>query len=432
MPSQQEYDAVIIGAGAAGMMCAAQAGRLGLRTALVDHAVKIGEKIRISGGGRCNFTNRLIDGRDPSPFYLSEQPRFVRHALSRYTAADFLQLLDRHGIAYQEKHKGQMFCRDSAQDIIAMLQTECRQGAVDWYTGRRIDSASLSREALPTNETAAFQTASTPLFRIPTDQETLSARFLVIATGGLAAPAVGATAFGYEAAKRFGHRIVPPQAALVPLKFENWTENGYADLAGIALPVRISTAHDRGSISFDEDLLFRHKGLSGPAILQISSYWQSGRPIEIDLAPDTALAEALCQGKTGSKIRLSTALKQLCPTLPERLAACWLARAEFKPYADKNWADTPDAVLQALGNSLNRWTVLPSGSDGHKKAEVTRGGVDVAQIDAKSMQSKQTAGLYFIGEVMDVTGWLGGYNFQWAWSSAVCAARHMAQSRQAV
>ncbi|WP_274585246.1 aminoacetone oxidase family FAD-binding enzyme [Neisseria leonii] len=422
MATVKQYDAVILGAGAAGMMCAAQAGQQGLRVALVDHAVKIGEKIRISGGGRCNFTNRLIDGQDPAPFYVSQQPRFVRHALARYTAADFTSLLDRHGIAYQEKHKGQLFCRNSAQDIIAMLQTECRSGNVDWHTGRQIRQTAVSGPSEP-----AFR----PVFETVTDQEILHSRFLVVATGGLAAPAVGATPLGYETAKQFGHAVVPPQAALVPLRFENWEQAGYADLAGIALPVRIGTAHGRGMMWFDEDLLFRHKGLSGPAVLQISSYWQSGQTLEINLAPDMDLAERLCRGKTGSRSRLKTALKQLCPHLPDRLLSLWLARSSAAAYAEKNWADTPDTVLAQLGSSFNCWTVLPSGSDGHKKAEVTRGGVDVSQIDTRTMQSKLTAGLYFIGEVMDVTGWLGGYNFQWAWSSAVCAARHMAETAQA-
>ena len=237
---------------------------------------------------------------------------------------------------------------------------------------------------------------------------------------------VGATPRGYELAKQFGHRIVPPQAALVPLRFDHWAECGLDALSGIALPVRIRTGHGKHAMVFDEDLLFRHKGLSGPAILQISSYWQPGDSLEIDLVPDTDVAAALCQGQRGQKIRLKTALAQICPALPERLLAVWLAQAEFAPYAQHRWADIPHTVLQALGHSLQHWRLLPSGSDGHKKAEATRGGVDVREIDAKTMQSKLQEHLYFIGEVMDITGWLGGYNFHWAWASAVCAAAAIA------
>lgn len=410
MTSLPFFDTVIIGAGAAGMMCAARIGQAGKRVALIDHAVKIGEKIRISGGGRCNFTNRHLNGHDGSQYFVSQQPRFVRHALSRYTCADFIALLDRHRIAYHEKHKGQMFCDHSAQDIIDMLQTECRAGNVSWHTGCAIESAQT------------IQTASETHFAIQTTQGLFHSRNLVVATGGLAVPAIGATSFGYELAKQFGHSVITPEAALVPLRFEHWAQQGYNTLSGIALPVRISTGSGKHAMQFDEDLLFRHKGLSGPAILQISSYWQPGQTIRINLAPDTVLAEALCHGKAGQKIQLNTALKQLCPHLPERLLDFWLAQPEYAPFAAQKWADIPNTVLGKLGNSLNDWILLPSGSDGHKKAEVTRGGINVKEIDAKTMQSKLQPGLYFIGEVMDITGWLGGYNFQWAWASAVCAA----------
>ncbi|WP_373698783.1 NAD(P)/FAD-dependent oxidoreductase [Neisseria dentiae] len=412
MMPQRFFHTLIIGAGAAGMMCAARIGQKGRSVALIDHAVKIGEKIRISGGGRCNFTNRNLNGRDGSQYYVSQQPRFVRHALSRYTAQDFMNLLDRHGIAYHEKHKGQMFCDRSAQDIIAMLQNECARSGVSWYTGCAV-AAVCALQA---------ESAEGARFEVCTDQGVFRCRNLVVATGGLAVPAVGATPFGYELAKQFGHSIVPPEAALVPLRFEHWAQQGFDSLAGIALPVRIATGEGRQAAVFHEDLLFRHKGLSGPAILQVSSYWQPGRALHIDLVPDTRLAQALCDGKHGRKIQLNTALKQLCPALPERLLDFWLARAEFAPFAAQKWADTPNAVLQKLGDSLNDWTLLPSGSDGHKKAEATRGGVNVKEIDPKTMQSKLQSGLYFIGEVTDITGWLGGYNFHWAWASAVCAA----------
>lgn len=410
-------DVLIIGAGAAGMMCAARAAKAGLDTVLLDHSGKIGEKIRISGGGRCNFTNLNLEGGDPSAYYISQNPRFVRHALSRFTPQDFLSLLAEYGIAWHEKHKGQLFCNNSAQDIIAMLKSECSRHGVRLHGNTVIRS--VSRDDGRPRPFAAE--AADGIWR---------SRYLVAATGGLAAPAVGATAFGYELAKQFGHTVITPTAALVPLRFADWEAAGFSELSGISLPVRIGCGEGRLQQHFDEDLLFRHKGLSGPAILQISSYWQPGQTLHINLVPETDLADALCRLKNGSKILLKTALKQLCPTLPERLTEHWLQQAAFAPYAARKWADVPDRVLQALGSSLNHWTVLPSGSDGHKKAEVTRGGVDVRELSPKSMESKLCRGLYFIGEVCDITGWLGGYNFQWAWASGVCAAEHLAQCRQ--
>ncbi|MFV2030119.1 NAD(P)/FAD-dependent oxidoreductase [Neisseria sp. S1] len=410
MNSTYHFDTVIIGAGAAGMMCAAHVGQTGKTVALLDHATKIGEKIRISGGGRCNFTNRNLNGHDGSQYFVSENPRFVRHALSRYTSQDFTALLDKHGIAYHEKHKGQLFCDHSAQDIILMLQNECATGQVSWHTGYDIQTITTISET------------DTEYFLIRTGKGLFQSRNLVIATGGLAAPAVGATPLGYEIAKQFGHTIITPRAALVPLRFEHWEQLGYHTMAGIALPVRISTGSGKQTVAFDEDLLFRHKGLSGPAILQISSYWQPGELISINLAPDTDLAVTLCQNKHGQKIQLNNALKQLCPHLPERLLDFWLQQPDYAPYSAHKWADIPNHLLQQLGSSLNNWQLCPSGSDGHKKAEVTRGGVNVKEIDPKTMQSKLKPNLYFIGEVLDITGWLGGYNFQWAWASAVCAA----------
>ena len=407
-------DVVVIGAGAAGMLCAARAGQAGLKVMLLDHATRIGEKIRISGGGRCNFTNLNLTTGDPARYFVSQQPRFVRHALARFTPHDFMQLLRQHHIAYHEKHKGQMFCSHSAQDVISMLQRECERGKVQWQIGTKLQSIQSSQ-------------ATPHTFTVHTEQHCWQSRFLVVATGGLAVPAIGATALGYEIAKQFGHSVVPPEAALVPLQFEHWQRDGLSALAGLSLPVRISVMHGKQKIVFEEDLLFRHKGLSGPAILQISSYWQAGQVIHIDLCPDVDVAQRLCNDKHGQKIQLNTALKQLCPTLPERLLQHWLAQSAFAPYAQHKWADLPHAVLQHIGHSLNDWQVLPSGTDGHKKAEVTRGGVNVKEIDNQTMQSKLCQGLFFIGEVMDITGWLGGYNFQWAWSSAACAADAMTQ-----
>lgn len=406
-----EFDVAVIGAGAAGMMCAGRLGLGGKRVVLIDHALKIGEKIRISGGGRCNFTNLNINGHDGSQYYVSQQPRFVRYALSRFTAADFVAMVVQHGIAYHEKHKGQLFCSGSAKEIVAMLQDECGRGGVVWQTGCTVNAVSVTGEG------------SGRRFTLDTAQGRVLCRDLVVATGGLAAPAVGATPWGYELAKQFGHSVVKPEAALVPLRFEHWQRDGLDSLSGIALPVRISTGSGKQAMAFDEDLLFRHKGLSGPAILQISSYWQAGNDIVVDLSPDCDVAAALCAGKHGQKVLLKTALRQLCPHLPERLLDVWLAQDAFAAFAAQKWADVPNSVLQQLGNSINAWTLCPSGSDGHKKAEATRGGVDVREIDPKTMQSRLQSGVYFIGEVMDITGWLGGYNFQWAWASGVCAAQ---------
>lgn len=406
MPSKQYFDVLVIGAGAAGMMCAARLGQAGLRVALFDHATKIGEKIRISGGGRCNFTNLNLNGHDGSAYFVSEQPRFVRPALARFHSGHFLALVERYGIQWHEKHKGQLFCSHRSTDIINMLQSECQRGNVVWHTG----------------QTVQLPFYSDGLYSLKYPHAIFSAPYLVVATGGLAAPAVGATPFGYEIAKHFGHRIVSPRAALVPLRFEDWEKRGFHHLAGISLPVGISTLDNRRHIEFSEDLLFRHKGLSGPAILQISSYWQPGQTICIDLCSGIDIAAELKSKQQGQKIYLHTALKQLCPHLPDRLIEHWFTLPEYAALAHVKWADCRHSDLDRLGNGINSWTLIPSGSDGHKKAEATRGGIAVQDIDPQTMQSRLQSGLYFVGEVMDITGWLGGYNFQWAWSSAVCAA----------
>ncbi|MBP6562706.1 MAG: aminoacetone oxidase family FAD-binding enzyme [Neisseriaceae bacterium] len=409
-------DVVVLGAGAAGMMCAAEAGKQGLSVLLIDHAKKIGEKIRISGGGRCNFTNERLDGHDGAPYFVSEQPRFVRHALAQYPADAFKALLAKHGVASHEKHKGQWFCDESAQQVVDVLKAECAAGKVRWHTECVIERVS------------ALAGEGVDGFEVGTSKGVWRSRYVVVATGGLAVPAIGATGLGYELAKQFGHTVVTPEAALVPLKFEGWAEAGLGELAGLALPVVISTQQGKAKMAFEEDLLFRHQGLSGPAILQISSYWRKGQSLCVNLCPGVAMADALCAQKQGQKIQLDTAVAMLAPDLPKRLLQHWLASAEFEAYAKHKWADVPNQVLQALGRSLNEWVILPSGSDGHKKAEVTRGGVSVRELSSKTMASKRQAGLYFIGEVVDVTGWLGGYNFQWAWASAVCAAKAMAEA----
>lgn len=409
------FDVMIIGAGAAGMMCAARLGAQGISVLLIDHAVKIGEKIRISGGGRCNFTNLALIDQDPAPFFVSRQPRFVRHALARYTARDFMDLLDQYHVPYHEKHAGQMFCDRSAKDVIFVLQQECKRAGVQWQTACQIQSVEVFSSESPTR------------FLIRSNTGKYRGRKLVVATGGLAAPAIGASGLGYEIGKQTGHEIVPPKAALVPLRFESWAKNGFDALAGISLPVRIGTPHGKKSIQFDEDLLFRHGGLSGPAILQISSYWKKGQHIHIDLCPDVDLAQRLCTEKSGQKIQLDTAIMQLAPQLPKRLLRFFLTQEKFSVFSRQPWANTPNTILRALGEQLNEWSLLPCGDYGHKKAEATRGGIATCELDAKTMASRLHPDLYFIGEVIDVTGWLGGYNLQWAWSSAVCAARAIGQ-----
>ncbi|HQR72843.1 MAG TPA: NAD(P)/FAD-dependent oxidoreductase [Burkholderiaceae bacterium] len=390
------YDIAVIGAGAAGMMCAAVAGQRGARVVLIDHAAKIGEKIRISGGGRCNFTN--IDAGRPER-YLSENPHFARSALARYTPADFIALVKRHRIAFHEKHKGQLFCDDSAEQIIAMLRAECDAGGVQW---RMPCAVSAVRRAGPNYE-------------LDTDAGTLRAERVVIATGGLSIPKIGATDFGYRIARQFGLRIVEPRPALVPLTFDAEAWRPFAELAGVACEVRVSCGEGR----FDEDLLFTHRGLSGPAILQISSYWNPREPIQIDLVPSmsrAALTDALLQLKRGSRQTVPNALATL---LPRRLAEQWSLIQGHA--ADQRIAEVPDNGLRALATSLKEWRLTPSGTEGFRKAEVTRGGVATDELSQSTLEARKAPGLHFIGEVVDVTGWLGGYNFQWAWASGAAA-----------
>ena len=412
----QFKNTLIIGAGAAGMMAAAVAGQRGASVLLIDHANKIGEKIRISGGGRCNFTNVALDGGDASRFFVSSNPRFVRPALAHYTAKDFVQLLKNHRVKFHEKHKGQLFCDDSANDVIEVLRAECAAGKVEWRTNCAVKNIRLLNE----DSGARFEvdTSTAGVWRCQN---------LIIATGGLSIPAIGATGFGYEVARQFGHTVTELSAGLVPLTFGNWTADGWNALAGVALPVRVSAGEGKKVMMFDEDLLISHKGLTGPAILQISNYWQQGESIRVNLCPDVDLDAALRAGKSGSKIQLDTALAQLAPHLPKRLQNHAFEQAAFAPFAKHKWADVPDKVLRDLANSLNAWTLKPSGTEGYKKAEVTRGGVAVKEVNNQTMESRLQKGLYFVGEVMDVTGWLGGYNFQWAWASGVAAGRAVSE-----
>ena len=399
------YDAVVIGAGAAGLFCAGVAGQRGLKVLVIDHAVKVAEKVRIAGGGRCNFTNRDLDPRAPHRHFLGENPQFCRSALSRYTAQDFIDLVNRHQIPFHEKHKGQLFGDRSSEDFIRMLMAECEAGGVERW------------------QPCAVQTVRTTGdggYELDTDRGVVRALQVVVATGGLAIPQIGATDWGYRIARQFGLRVVEPRPALVPLTFDSQAWAPYAQLAGLSLPVRIETGPQKKRMAFDEDLLFTHRGLSGPAVLQISSYWQPGAPLALDLAPGAALAEALLQAKTVSRKRIAN---ELAAYVPARLADTW---AQQEPAWQRPVNEASDKALAELAARLSAWSLVPTGTEGYKKAEVTAGGVDTRALSQQTLESTQP-GLYFIGEVVDVTGWLGGYNFQWAWSSGWACAQGLAQ-----
>ena len=394
----QTYDVAVIGAGAAGLLCAALAGQGGQRVVLIDHAAKVAEKIRISGGGRCNFTNLAVG---PANF-LCENPNFCRSALACYTPQDFVALVQRHGIAWHEKHRGQLFCDGSSEQIIAMLLAEC--AAADVTRLQPCRGRTLRR--------------CDPAFELDTDRGPIAADCVVIATGGLSIPKIGASDFGYRIARQFGHRIVDTRPALVPLTFkaESWAV--FASLAGLSIEVDVQVGQGKQRGAFVEDLLFTHRGLSGPAILQISSYWHEGETLRIDLAPGQDVSEALLRAKATSQRQLGNELSSI---VPARLAQAWLQGEGA--IATTPMAQQRDRDLRRIGDSLKRWQVTPSGSEGYRKAEVTAGGVDTRELSSQTMQSQRCPGLYFIGEVVDVTGWLGGYNFQWAWASAAACAR---------
>ena len=397
MPSHPAFDAIVIGAGAAGLFCAGQAGQRGLRVLLIDHADKVAEKIRISGGGRCNFTNR-----DAGPAnFLSANPHFCRSALARYTPSDFTNLVRRHGIGFHEKHQGQLFCDDSSEQIIRMLLAECEAGAVQHWQPCAVSAVRAINGG----------------FELDTERGTVRGAQLVVATGGLSIPKIGATDFGHRLARQFGHKIVEPRPALVPLTFSAADWAPFVPLAGASLPVHIATGTGRSAGRFTEDLLFTHRGLSGPAVLQISSYWRPGQALQLDLLPGQNVGEALITAKLTRRRQLGNALAEW---LPQRLADAWLARIGLD--AGKPLPDMRDADLQRLAQSLQHWAITPDGTEGYRKAEVTAGGVDTRELDSRTMGSQRQSGLYFIGEVVDVTGWLGGYNFQWAWASAAACA----------
>ena len=393
------FDAVVIGAGAAGLHCAAIAGQRGLNVLLIDHAAKVAEKIRISGGGRCNFTNR---DTTPANFF-SANPPYCRSALARYGPQDFIALLQRHGVAWHEKHKGQLFCDDSSEQVIDVLLKECAAGGVTRW--QPCDVQAVRRGATR--------------FEIDTNRGSVHAAQLVVATGGLSIPKIGASDFGHRLARQFGHRIVEPRPALVPLTFAAVDWAPFAALAGLSLEVRVETGKGQGQVDFLEDLLFTHRGLSGPAILQISTPWQPNTPVHIDLAPGIDLGAALGAAKRSSRRQVANELAEL---VPRRLAERWLA--DQPELAQRAMPDTRDRDLAALADGLQRWEPVPDGTEGYRKAEVTAGGVDTRELSSQTMQSQRVPGLYFIGEVVDVTGWLGGYNFQWAWASGHAAGQH--------
>jgi predicted Rossmann fold flavoprotein len=387
----RDFDVVVIGAGAAGMMCAAQAGQRGRSVLLIEHYHLLGEKIRISGGGRCNFTNI---GAGPANF-LSQNPDYCRSALARYTPRHFISLVEQYGIAYHEKTLGQLFCDDTAQDIIRMLHSECDRGHVQWRMPCPVDGILRKTDG----------------FEIATPEGLVRGTSLVVATGGLSVPKIGATPFGYRIAEQFGLAVVPPRPGLVPLAFAPEALAQYGDLSGISVDAELSCNGGR----FRENLLFTHRGLSGPAILQISSYWDGRTPLSINLLPGEDASQWLC-AQAASQAQLPTLLAQ---RLPKRVAQQWCAAYGVAIPAKQ----LGEARLRDIAARLNDWRVLPSGTLGYQKAEVTCGGVATSGLSSKTMGAAEVPGLYFIGEVVDVTGWLGGYNFQWAWASGHAAGQ---------
>ena len=398
----EQVDVAVIGAGAAGMMCAAVAGQRGRRVMLIDHAEKLAEKIRISGGGRCNFTNLHTS---PANF-LSQNPHFCKSALARYTPQDFVAMIKRHRIGFHEKHKGQLFCDDSAENIITMLKAECDAGNVRWRMPCAVSAIDKQQEH----------------FVIHTGAGDVVASAVVIATGGLSIPKIGATDFAFRVARQFDLKIIEPRPALVPLTFDAQGWQSLVELAGIALEVDGTTGQADGAgrkaqpAQFREDLLFTHRGLSGPAVLQLSSFWHSGAALTLNLLPQIDLAAHLIEAKSSVRKNLSNVLSLL---LPARLSTAWLAINGID--GEAKLADLPDRTLRALGESINAWRVIPNGSEGYRKAEVTVGGVDTRALSQQTMMANRVPGLHFIGEAVDVTGWLGGYNFQWAWASGFAA-----------
>ncbi len=385
------YDAIILGAGAAGLMCAMEAGRRGRRVVVLERAERIGKKILISGGGRCNFTNLYCRPEN----FISANPHFAKSALARYTPADFISLVENHGIAYHEKTLGQLFCDGPAQQIVTMLESGCSAAGVQILTNIKIDRITRETEA----DSARFIAHA--------GDRKFAAASLVVATGGLSIPKMGATGFGYELTRQFGLKIIDTRPALVPFTFTQEDAAHFCDLAGVSAEVVASI----GGQHFREKMLITHKGLSGPAILQISSYWKAGLPVAMDLSPERELTTALRDPK--ARRDLAAAKIAFRAALPGRLADRWL-----ELYSPQSWNNH---ALSELEHKIHHWEIFPAGTEGYAKAEVTAGGVDTNELSAKTMESRKVPGLYFIGEVVDVTGHLGGFNFQWAWASGHAA-----------
>jgi hypothetical protein len=394
---KHSFDAIIIGAGASGLMCALSAGQRGRKVLLLDQSDKIGSKIIISGGGRCNFTNLYVGPEN----YLSANPHFCKSALKRFSQWDFIAMMDRHGISYHEREHGQLFCDNTAHDILKMLITECDEAGVTTLNSCKITTASGERP-----------------FQLTTNKGNFSAESLVIATGGLSFPKLGYSGFGHEIAKQFGMGIVPLKAGLVPFMFSDQYKGMFGALSGLALEVIISTEER----SFTENILFTHRGLSGPAVLQLSNYWQPGDSVTINLLPHHDLVQQLLSDKEQHPKRELN--NTLTPLLAKKLVLA-LEPLFWPSWSGKSIAEIPDSALLEIAAHLHNWQVKPSGTEGYRTAEVTVGGVDTQQLSSKTMQSTTQPGLYFIGEVIDVTGHLGGFNFQWAWSSGYAAGQYI-------
>jgi predicted Rossmann fold flavoprotein len=395
-----QYDVVVLGAGAAGMMCAFEAGKRGRRVLLLEHGERVGRKILISGGGRCNFTNVGTKAEN----FLSENPHFAKSALARFTPKDFIALVEKHGIKYHEKTLGQLFCDDSARLIVGMLEKECAEARVETRCGVTVSAVRRGPDDVS--------------FAVETSAGSFACASVVVATGGLSIPAMGATGFGYELARQFELAIVEPRAGLVPLVFSVGDKERWCDLAGVAFEVVARAEGEMGARrkppAFRERMLVTHRGVSGPAVLQASSYWRLGGLVSLDMAPGLEVFRPLLAQASGRD--WNSAYAALRTVLPTRMAERWV-----RLRANESAGDWTNAGIARLESELHAWTLRPDGSEGFAKAEVTVGGVNTAELDARTMESKRVAGLYFIGEVVDVTGWLGGYNFQWAWASAVAA-----------
>lgn len=406
------FDVIIIGGGAAGMMCAWQAGLRGKRVAVLERSKKIGRKILMSGGGRCNFTNLYVEPEN----FICANPHFVKSALSQYTAWDFIGSVIEHNIAYHERDHGQLFCDDKAKDIVNMLVSECESVSVDVVMQCEIVSVISLDDATIADKKATTHNDTTARFILTTNKGEFRSTSVVVATGGLSIPNMHPTPFGYELARQFGLAVMPIRASLVPYTFTGALKEMFARLAGNAIPVVVKA----GKQSFREAILFTHRGLSGPVVLQISNYWQPSDPITIDLLPDVSVTDILMTAK--QTLPKSLARTVLAQSLPKNLVL------EFEQmwWSDNKSlgiGDWPDAKIAQLGQRFNDWNIVPSGTEGYRTAEVTLGGVDTDELSSKTMQAKKQPGLYFIGEVVDVTGHLGGFNFQWAWSSAYACAQ---------